>query len=144
MLNRTILIGRLTRDPELRYTTSGIPMAFFSLAVERPFTNKEGEKETDFIDIKVWRKLAEVASKNLGKGRLIAVDGRLEQQRWETEDGQKRSKVVVVAESVKFLDYPKDKKDSSNRSNNDLPADDDMFGSDPFGGMDLPDDDIPF
>jgi len=73
MFNRIILIGRLTRDPELRYTPSGDPVCNFSLAVDRPFTSQNGEKQTDFIDVVTWRKVAEQASQYLSKGRLVAV-----------------------------------------------------------------------
>ncbi|KUO52942.1 MAG: single-stranded DNA-binding protein [Desulfitibacter sp. BRH_c19] len=117
MLNKVILIGRLTRDPELRYTGSGIPVANFSLAVDRPFANKQGERETDFIRIVVWRKLAEVCAKNLGKGRLVAVDGRIQINSYEAQDGSKRQATDVVAENVRFLDWPKDKVGASNDTN---------------------------
>ncbi len=102
MLNKVILIGRLTRDPELRYTASGIPVGRFTLAVDRSFTNQQGERETDFIDIVVWRKLAEVCANNLGKGRLVAVEGRLQIRSYETQDGQKRRVAEVVADNVRF------------------------------------------
>lgn len=104
MLNRIILIGRLTRDPELRYVPSGQPVASFSLAVDRPFTNQAGERETDFIDIVAWRKLADQVSQHLSKGRLVAVEGRLQIRTWETQDGQKRKAAEVVADAVRFLD----------------------------------------
>jgi len=117
LLNKVILIGRLTRDPELRYTGSGIPVANFSLAVDRPFANKQGERETDFIRIVVWRKLAEVCAKNLGKGRLVAVDGRIQINSYEAQDGSKRQATDVVAENVRFLDWPKDKVGASNDTN---------------------------
>lgn len=109
MLNTVILIGRLTRDPEMRYTTSGIAVARFTLAVDRPFTTQQGERETDFIDIVTWRKLAETCTNNLGKGRLVAVEGRLQIRSYETQDGQKRRAAEVVASGVRFLDWPKDK-----------------------------------
>jgi single-strand DNA-binding protein len=109
LLNKIILIGRLTRDPELRYTGSGIPVANFTLAVDRPFTNQQGERETDFIRIVVWRKMAEVCAKNLGKGRLVAVEGRLQVSSYEAQDGSKRQAADVVADNVRFLDWPKDK-----------------------------------
>ncbi|NLH00264.1 MAG: single-stranded DNA-binding protein [Chloroflexi bacterium] len=114
MLNTVILIGRLTRDPEMRYTNSGIPVARFSLAVDRPFTNQQGERETDFIDIVTWRKLAETCTNNLGKGRLVAVEGRLQIRPYETQDGQKRRAAEVVANSVHFLDWPKNKANNGN------------------------------
>jgi single-strand DNA-binding protein len=104
VLNRIILIGRLTRDPELRYVPSGQPVAQFSLAVDRPFTNQAGERDTDFIDIVAWRKLAEQVSQHLTKGRLVAVEGRLQIRSYETQDGQKRRVAEVVADGVRFLD----------------------------------------
>ncbi|MDI3538418.1 MAG: single-strand DNA-binding protein [Bacillota bacterium] len=107
MLNRVILIGRLTRDPELRYTAAGIPVARFTLAVDRTFTNQQGQRETDFIDIVVWRRQAEICTNNLSKGRLVAVEGRLQVRSYETQDGQKRRAAEVVADSVQFLDWPK-------------------------------------
>lgn len=106
MLNQVVLIGRLTRDPELRYTPSGVPVAHFSLAVSRPFTTKEGQRETDFIDIVVWRKLAETVANHLAKGRLAAVQGRLQIRSYETQDGQRRRVAEVVADQVDFLDRP--------------------------------------
>ncbi len=104
MLNRIILIGRLTRDPELRYVPSGHPVASFTLAVDRPFANQQGERDTDFIDIVAWRKLAEQVSQHLSKGRLVAVEGRLQIRSYETQDGQKRRVAEVVADGVRFLD----------------------------------------
>ena len=114
MLNKVILIGRLTREPELRYTGSGIPVANFSLAVDRPYTNQQGERETDFIRVVVWRKLAEVCAKNLGKGRLVAVEGRLQVNSYEAQDGSKRQTTDIIAENVRFLDWPKDKLGAAN------------------------------
>jgi len=107
LLNTVILIGRLTRDPELRYTGGGTPVASFSLAVDRPFTNQQGERETDFIDIVCWRQLAEQVSQHLTKGRLVAVEGRLQIRSFETQDGQRRKVAEVVATTVRFLDRPR-------------------------------------
>jgi len=106
MLNRIVLIGRLVRDPELRYTPNGVATCSFSLAVDRPFVNQRGERETDFIDIVTWRKLAETCGQHLQKGRLVAVDGRLQVRSYETPDGQKRRVAEVVADTVRFLDWP--------------------------------------
>jgi len=103
MLNKVILIGRLTKDPELRYTPSGVAVATFILAVDRPFTNQQGERDTDFIPIKVWRKQAENCAKYIGKGSLVAVDGRIEVRSFE-QDGQRRWITEVVADNVRFLD----------------------------------------
>ena len=104
MYNRIILIGRLTRDPELRYVPSGAPVASFTLAVDRPFRDQQGNRETDFIDIVAWRKLAEQVSQYMTKGRMVAVEGRLQIRSYETQDGQKRKVAEVVADGVRFLD----------------------------------------
>jgi len=109
LLNKVILIGRLTRDPELRYTPSGVAVASFTLAVERDFKNQAGEREVDFIPVVVWNRLAEIVSENLQKGRLLAVEGRLQVRSYETQEGQKRRASEVVAEKVQFLDWPKEK-----------------------------------
>ncbi len=117
MLNRIILIGRLVKEPELRYTPNGIPVATFRLAVDRTFTNSQtGQRETDFIDIVTWRKLAENCAQHLGKGRLVGVEGRLQIRSYETQDGQKRQKAEVVADNVQFLDRPKESGGSSGPS----------------------------
>lgn len=104
-LNRVILIGNLTRDPELRYTPNGSSVASFGLAVNRTYTNKQGERveNVDFFNIVVWAKLAELCSEYIKKGSPVAIEGRLQSRSWETEDGQKRSVVEVVAENVQFL-----------------------------------------
>ena len=106
MLNRVILIGRLVRDPEMRYTPSGVASVRMSIAVQRPFANQQGERETDFIDLRAWRKLAETCAAHLKKGRLIAVEGRLEVRTFDGQDGQRRRVYEVVADDVRFLDRP--------------------------------------
>ncbi|HHU33202.1 MAG TPA: single-stranded DNA-binding protein [Clostridia bacterium] len=137
MLNKVILIGRLTRDPELRYTANGIAVATFTLAVDRPFTNQQGQREADFIRIVVWQKLAEICANNLGKGRLVAVEGRLQVRSYDTAEGQKRQISEVVAENVRFLDWPKDKPQSpAGQGSGNI---DDPLGT----GFDFPDD-LPF
>lgn len=105
MLNRIILIGRLVADPQLRYTQTGTAVANFRIAVDRPFSNQQGERETDFIDIVTWRRLAETVANNLTKGRLVAIDGRLQVRDYEWE-GQRRRQAEVVADTVQFLDWP--------------------------------------
>lgn len=103
-LNKVILIGNLTRDPELRYTPSGLAIAKFGLAVNDKFKQGDEWKEkVNFIDIVVWGKQGENCSEYLAKGRSVCVDGRLQYSSWETEEGQKRSKIEVVAERVVFL-----------------------------------------
>ena len=107
MLNTVVLIGRLTRDPELRYTPQGSAVCNFSLAVDRPFTNQAGERETDFVDIVAWRQLGEQVAQHLRKGRLAAVQGRLQIRSFEGKDGQRRRVAEVVADTVRFLDRPR-------------------------------------
>ena len=107
MLNRVVLIGRLTADPELRYTPSGLPVANFRLAVNRMRT-QSGQQEADFFNVVVWQKTAEFAANYLNKGRLVAVDGRLQARQWTTQDGQKRTAVEVVGERVQALERRRD------------------------------------
>ena len=103
-LNKVILIGNLTRDPELRYTPSGSALCKFGLAVNRKYkVNDEMKEEVTFVDIVVWGKQAETASEYLSKGRQACIDGRLSYSQWETDDGQKRSKLEVTADRVIFL-----------------------------------------
>lgn len=108
MLNKVILVGRLATDPELKYTPSGVAVANFRVAVDRSFANSQGEKETDFIDIVTWRQSAEFCANYLTKGRLVAIDGRLQVRNWTTQDGQKRRTAEVVADNVRALDRPKE------------------------------------
>lgn len=113
MLNRIVLIGRLTRDPELKYTPSGVAVTTFSIAVNRMRKNAQGEKETDFINIVAWQKTAEFAANYLTKGRLISVDGRLQIRSWVAQDGTKRTTAEVVAENLEGLDKPKERTEGS-------------------------------
>ena len=102
-MNKVFLIGRLTREPELRYTASNIPTTTFTLAVNRNFTNQSGERETDFINVVVWRKQAENAKDYLTKGSKVAVEGRIQTRNYDGQDGKKVYVTEVVAESVEFL-----------------------------------------
>jgi single-strand DNA-binding protein len=103
MLNHITLMGRLTRDPELRYTQSGTPVASFSLAVDRDFSSRDGgERQTDFIDIVAWRQTGEFVSKYFTKGSMAVVSGRLQIRDWQDKDGNKRRSAEVVAENVYF------------------------------------------
>ena len=105
MLNRIILMGRLTRDTELRHTQSGTAVASFTLAVDRDFKNKQsGEKETDFVDIVAWRGTGEFVSKHFAKGRAAVVEGRLQMRDWTDKDGNKRRSAEVIADNVYFGD----------------------------------------
>ncbi|GAB1158510.1 MULTISPECIES: single-stranded DNA-binding protein [Paenibacillus] len=111
MLNRVILIGRLTRDPELRYTPAGVAVTQFTLAVDRPFTSQGGEREADFIPVVTWRQLAETCANYLRKGRLAAVEGRIQVRNYENNEGKRVYVTEVIADNVRFLE-------SANRDNN--------------------------
>lgn len=104
MMNRVILVGRLTKDPELRYTPSGVAVATFTLAVNRTYTNQQGEREADFINCVVWRRPAENVANFLKKGSLAGVDGRIQTRNYEAQDGRRVYVTEVVAESVQFLE----------------------------------------
>ena len=104
MLNKIYLMGRLTRDPELRRTQSGTAVASFSLAVDRDYKTQNGEKETDFIDIVAWRNTAEFISKYFTKGRMAVVEGRLQIREWKDKEGNRRRSAEVVADNVYFGD----------------------------------------
>jgi len=108
VLNKVILIGRLVADPQLRYTQSGIAVTNFTLAVDRPFVTQSGEREADFIDIVTWRKLAEVCANHLNKGRLVAVEGRLQIRSYDDQNGIRRKAAEIVADNVRFLDRAQD------------------------------------
>ena len=138
MINRVVLIGRLTRDPELRYTANGVAVATFTLAVDRNFTNQQGERDTDFIRIVVWRKLAEVCANNLGKGRLVGLEGRIQVRSYDTPEGDRRQAFEVVADNVRFLDWPKDRQSTAAASGagDEFPFD--GSGFEPGGDDDMP------
>lgn len=108
MLNRIIVMGRMTRDPELRRTNSGTAVASFTVAVDRDFKSQSGEKETDFIDVVAWRNTAEFVSKYFSKGRMAVVEGRLQIRDWTDKDGNKRRSAEIVADSVYFGDSKRD------------------------------------
>lgn len=156
MLNRVILIGRLTRDPELRYTPSGVAVTQFTLACDRPFTNQQGEREADFIPIVTWRQLAETCANYLRKGRLTAVEGRMQVRSYDNNEGRRVYVTEVVADNVRFLESPRhddagsgsqgprDFSSRDNQANRNQNAD----NHDPFANdgspIDLSDDDLPF
>ena len=102
-MNKVILIGRLTRDPELRYTSSNVATASFSVAVDRNFTNQNGEREADFINIVVWRKQAENVKNYLTQGSQVAIEGRIQTRNYDGQDGKKVYVTEVVADNVQFL-----------------------------------------
>lgn len=113
MLNQITIMGRLTRDPELRRTGNGLPVASFTVAVDRDWPNKEtGEKETDFIDCVAWRQTGEFVSKYFTKGSMIVVHGRLQIRPWVDKDGNKRKSAEIVAENVYFGESKKKEQDN--------------------------------
>lgn len=141
MMNRVILVGRLTKDPELKFTPNGVAVATFTLAVQRPFTNQQGEREADFINCVVWRRPAENVAQFLKRGSMAGVDGRVQSRSYDGQDGKKVYVTEVMAESVQFLE-PKNggqqqessgQNQSSGRSNNSYNRD-----------INISDDDLPF
>ena len=129
MLNHIVIMGRLTRDPELRRTGSGIAVASFTVAVDRDFGGRDGgEKETDFIDCVAWRQTGEFVSKYFTKGRMIVVSGRLQIRSWTDKDGNKRRTAEVVADNVYFGDSKRDNNDGGNSYGNN------NYGGNAYGG----------
>lgn len=125
MLNKIFIMGRLTRDPELRRTQSGLPVVSFTLAVDRDFKSQNGEKETDFIDCVAWRNTAEFVSKYFSKGRMAIVEGRLQVRNWNDRDGNKRRSAEVVADNVYFGDAKRDSNSGYGQS----------YGGQSYGGQ---------
>ncbi len=136
MLNKVCLVGRLTRDPELRYLGNGTPVANFTLAVNRTFKNRNGERDADFINIVVWRRQAENCANYIGKGSLVSIVGRIQTRSYDGADGQKRYVTEVVADEVQFLDsknsrnrdsygdYSSNDPGNNDSDTNDVPLDD--------------------
>lgn len=113
MLNHIVIMGRLVRDPELRYTHSSVPVTSFTVAVDRDYQSENGERQTDFIDCSAWRATAEFISKYFRKGSMIAVSGRLQAHKWEDRDGNKRTGWSIKVDNVYFADSKKPDSDSS-------------------------------
>lgn len=165
MMNRVVLVGRLTKDPDLKYTPNGVPVARFTLAVNRTFSNQQGEREADFINCVVWRRAAENVANFLKKGSLAGVDGRIQTSSFEGQDGKRVFMTEVVAESVQFLEpknassgnaggfggqreqgnpFGNQNQPSRNTNNNQGFT---RIDEDPFAGggqIDISDDDLPF
>ncbi|HAB7539077.1 TPA_asm: single-stranded DNA-binding protein [Listeria monocytogenes] len=160
MMNRVVLVGRLTKDPELRYTPAGVAVATFTLAVNRPFKNGQGEQEADFIQCVVWRKPAENVANFLKKGSLTGVDGRVQTRNYEGNDGKRVYVTEIVAESVQFSEpkqnavegsTPNNNQNEANYSNNNKNGSyraSSSQNSDSFANegkpIDISDDDLPF
>ena len=155
-MNKTFLIGRLTRDPELRYSSSNMAIVNFTIAIDRQFTNKDGQRETDFIRIVAYNKQAENVKKYVTKGALVAVDCRIQTGSYDDKDGKRVYTTDVVADRVQFLDTKNQSSQIDNSSDNVTPADfqaessvnetnvsDDVFAD--FGSsIEISDDDIAF
>lgn len=156
MINRAVLLGRLTRDPELRYTSGGIAVTTFTLAIDRRTTNQQGEREADFIPVVAWRQLGELCANYLKKGQQAAVEGRIQVRNYDNKEGRKVYVTEIVADNVQFLgggsgqasnrnDYEAapsfgDQRNKGGQSN--------PFESNPFANdqrpIDISDDDLPF
>jgi single-strand DNA-binding protein len=142
-LNKVFLIGRLTRDPELRYTQNGTAVVEFGLAVNRNYTTADGQKKEDtcFVTVIMWQKKAEIISQYMRKGRQIFIEGRLELDTWQTPEGQKRSKLRVVGSNFQFLGPPPEGKAESSRGSRPQPEyNEEKYVGDPG----INDDDVPF
>lgn len=149
MLNKIVIMGRLTRDPELRRTQSGTAVTSFSIACDRDFKSQSGEKETDFIDVVAWRNTAEFVSKYFAKGRMAVVEGRLQLRDWTDKEGNKRRSAEILASSVYFGDSkPKDGGSTGGKAGKDddfqLPGDFGAGSDNGFADMADDDGDLPF
>lgn len=148
-MNRTILVGRLTRDPEFRTTPSGLAVATFTLAVNRTFKNADGKQEADFLNCVVFRKQAENVDKYVSKGSQVGVDGRLQSRSYENKEGNRVFVTEVVCDSVQFLETKGTQKQNGIQQNNEAQQREQALQSDnPFGNangpIDIDDDDLPF
>ncbi|WEV42983.1 single-stranded DNA-binding protein [Lactobacillus sp. ESL0684] len=149
MINRTVLVGRLTRDPELRTTQRGLSVLSFTLAVERTFKNKDGSRDADFIQCVAWKKTAEIINQYCHKGSMIGVDGRIQTRNYDDKNGQRVYVTEIVADQIALLDP----KDSNQRQQGGYQQNNNGYNSnqnetDPFVGkgdtIDISDDDLPF
>ncbi|WP_119325686.1 single-stranded DNA-binding protein [Companilactobacillus musae] len=169
MINRAVLVGRLTRDPELRYTANGAAVASFTVAVNRQFTNSQGEREADFINCTIWRKAAENFANLMHKGTLVGIDGRLQTRNYENKQGNRVYVTEVVVDNFSLLESRTDRKptdgqqsksinsndfsgkgadDQQKQNTNQTHSNTNQTNSDPFADnskpIDISDDDLPF
>ncbi|MFC2948748.1 single-stranded DNA-binding protein [Virgibacillus sediminis] len=163
MLNRVVLVGRLTKDPDLRYTPNGVAVANFTIAVNRPFSNQQGNREADFINCVVWRRPAENLANYMKKGSMIGVDGRVQTRTFEGQDGKTVFVTEIVADSVQFLESKGSSQDRGqdtgfgqnrnqnqfqNQNQNQFQPNQNQNHEDPFKNngepIDISDDDLPF
>lgn len=156
MINRVVLVGRLTRDPELKTTQSGLSVATFTLAVNRQYTNAQGERGADFISCVIWRKAAENFCNFTSKGSLVGIDGRIQTRTYDNKEGQKVYVTEVVVDNFSLLESKKDRQNNANMGNNggynnngnNSTSNNRNAQQDPFSGsgdtIDITDDDLPF
>lgn len=144
MLNRVVLVGRLTKDPALRYTPNGVAVANFTLAVNRPFSNQAGEREADFINCVVWRRPAESLANFMKKGNLVGVDGRVQTRSFDNQEGNRVFVTEIVADGVQFLEKKSNAGGQSSSANNDYQNNNDDSFRDKGEPIDISDDDLPF
>ncbi|BAC15434.1 single-strand DNA-binding protein (phage-related protein) [Oceanobacillus iheyensis HTE831] len=161
MLNRVVLVGRLTRDPDLRYTPNGVAVANFNIAVNRPFSNQQGNREADFINCVIWRRPAENLANYMKKGSMVGVDGRIQTRNFEGQDGKTVYVTEVVADSVQFLEtkgsqggqdssggYQQNRNQNQYQNQNQYASNQNQDQEDPFKNngepIDISDDDLPF
>ena len=140
-MNKVFLLGRLTKDPEVRYTTTGKVVAQFTIAVDRPYTNQEGQKEADFFPIVIWGKSAETAGNSLTKGQRVLVEGRVQIRSYEGKDGNKRWITEVVADRFEFIER---REQWGNRESVSAPATPAASEMSSFGAAVADDEKIPF
>jgi single-strand DNA-binding protein len=148
MLNRVVLVGRLTKDPELRYTPNGVPVATFTLAVNRPFSNQQGQREADFLNCVIWRKPAENVANYLKKGNLAGVDGRIQTRSYDGQDGKRIYVTEVLADSIQFLETRSSQSSQNSGQNANYTSPPPRKDEDPFAQssshFEINDDDLPF
>lgn len=149
MLNKVVLMGRLTKDPELRRTQSGVAVTSFALAVDRDFASRGEERQTDFIDITCWRQTAEFTSKWFHKGQLVAIAGRLQQRKWQDKDGNNRISYEVVADEAHFAERRQDSPSPNETYGvppraSDTAASPSLSAPSSFAELEDDDDDLPF
>lgn len=150
MINRVVLVGRLTKDPELKYTQSGVAVCRFTLAVNRTFSNQSGEREADFVNCVTWRKQAENTANFLRKGSLTGIEGRIQTSSFDGQDGKRVFMTEVVADSVQFLEPKSNRQEQPNNSYQAPPPSQQYSqqGREPYysqhAPQEMPDDDLPF
>ncbi|RPF51119.1 single-stranded DNA-binding protein [Aquisalibacillus elongatus] len=144
MLNRVVLVGRLTKDPDLRYTPNGVAVANFTVAVNRPFSNQQGEREADFINCVIWRRPAENLANYMKKGSMVGVDGRIQTRSFDGQDGKRVFITEVVADSVQFLESKGSSRGGANTQGSSAPNTSNNSGSQNQSGSESKQDDNPF